>query len=155
MAGWIKMPLGRDIGLNPSNIVLDGDPAHPFPKKGAEPPQFRAMSIVAKRLDGSRRHLAWMDVGLSPGHTVVDGDPAPRKKRTAHPPIFSHVYCGQTSGWIKMPHGTDATCYEGTTSAQATCYMMTQHPAPQKRGPGPQFLAHVYWGQTVAHLSYC
>jgi len=39
MAGWIKMPLGMEVGLGPSDIVLDGDPA-PLPKKGAEPPIF-------------------------------------------------------------------------------------------------------------------
>jgi len=55
MAGWIKMPLGREIGLSPSDIVLDGDPA-PLAQKGAGP-NFRPMSIVAKRLDGSRWHL--------------------------------------------------------------------------------------------------
>ena len=33
------------------------------------------------------------EVGLSPGHIVLDGDPAPYKK----PPLFAHVYCGQTS----------------------------------------------------------
>ena len=27
MAGWIKMPLGREVGLSQSDIVLDGDPA--------------------------------------------------------------------------------------------------------------------------------
>jgi len=36
--GWIKMPLGREAGLDPSNIVLllDGDPASLPQKKGAE-----------------------------------------------------------------------------------------------------------------------
>jgi len=52
MAGWIKMPLGMQVG--PGDFVLDGYPAPP-PKKGAERrPQFRPMSIVTKRLDGSR-----------------------------------------------------------------------------------------------------
>jgi len=38
-AGWIKMPLGTVVGLDPCNIVLDGDPA--FPKKGhSSPPLF-------------------------------------------------------------------------------------------------------------------
>ena len=36
MAPWIKMPLGRKIGLDPSDIVLDGDPAPPL-QKAAEP----------------------------------------------------------------------------------------------------------------------
>jgi len=54
MAGWIKMPLGREVSLGPSDIVLDADPA-PLPKKGAEPsPNFRLMSVVAKQLDGSK-----------------------------------------------------------------------------------------------------
>ena len=54
-AGWIKMPLGREIGLSPSDIVLDGDPA-PLRQKGRSP-NFRPLSIVAKRLDGSRWHM--------------------------------------------------------------------------------------------------
>ena len=27
--GWIKMPLGMEVGLGPGDIVLDGDPAAP------------------------------------------------------------------------------------------------------------------------------
>jgi len=59
-AGWIKTAIGMEVGLGPDDIVLDGDPA-PFPQKGggAPHPNFRPMSIVAKRLDGSRWHLAW------------------------------------------------------------------------------------------------
>jgi len=45
MAGWIKMPLGREIGLSRSDIV-DGEPAPPSPK-GSGAPNFRPMSIVA------------------------------------------------------------------------------------------------------------
>ena len=36
IAGWIKMPLGTEVGLNPSDIVLEGDPA-PLPKRGHNP----------------------------------------------------------------------------------------------------------------------
>jgi len=56
MAGRIKMPLGRELGLGPSDIVLDRDPA-PLPKKGAEVPNLPPMSIVAKQLDSSGCHL--------------------------------------------------------------------------------------------------
>jgi len=83
-AGWIKMPLGTEAGLDPGDFVLDGDPALPQ-KKGAQPPNFRPMSIVAKRLDGSRCHL----VGrlASAQATVLDWDPVPHKG--AQPlPIF-------------------------------------------------------------------
>jgi len=52
------MALGMEVGLGPGHIVLDGDPA-PLPKKRAEPPNFRPIFIVAKRLDASRCHLVW------------------------------------------------------------------------------------------------
>ena len=72
-AAWIKMPFGMVVGLDPGDIVLDWEPVAPFPKNGAgldsgdivldgnpapppqrgcEAPSFRAMSIVAKQLDG-------------------------------------------------------------------------------------------------------
>jgi len=44
------MTLGREVGLGPGDIVLDGDPALP-PERGTtqQPPTFRPMSIVAKQ----------------------------------------------------------------------------------------------------------
>jgi len=58
MAACIKMPYGVEVGLGPGNFVLDGDPALP-PQKGGGVilPNFRPMSIAAKRLHGSRCHL--------------------------------------------------------------------------------------------------
>jgi len=48
-----------------------------------------------------------MHVGLAPGHIVLDGDPAhPPAKGHSPPPKFPPMYCGQTSGWIKMPLDT-------------------------------------------------
>jgi len=55
MAGWIKMPLGMEVGVGRDHIVLNGDPAAPPQKKGHNPsptPNFRPMFVVAKRLDG-------------------------------------------------------------------------------------------------------
>jgi len=68
VAGWINMKLGKELGLGPCDIVLDGDwgPSSP-----------------------------------------------PQKGEAQQPPLFDHVYCGQTAGWIKIPLGTEA-------SAQAT-----------------------------------
>jgi len=60
VAAWIKMPLGVELGLSPGDFVLDGDPALPSPKRGrALLPNFRRISIVAKRLHASRCHLVW------------------------------------------------------------------------------------------------
>jgi len=44
MVGWMKMPLGKEVGLSPGHIVLDGDPA-----PTAAPPHFRPMPTMAKR----------------------------------------------------------------------------------------------------------
>jgi len=56
MTGRIKMPLGMEVGLGPSDFVLDGDAR--LPKRGQSPfPNFRPISVVAKRLDGLRCHL--------------------------------------------------------------------------------------------------
>jgi len=37
--GWIKMPLGTEIGIGPGDIVLDGNPAPPT-ERGTAPPLF-------------------------------------------------------------------------------------------------------------------
>jgi len=42
------MLLGMEVGVDPGQVVLDGDPAPP--RKGAQqPPTFWLMSIVAKQ----------------------------------------------------------------------------------------------------------
>jgi len=56
MAGQIKIPLSMEAGLGPGDCDKCGR-SSPLPKKGAEPLNFRPMSIVAKRLDGLRCHL--------------------------------------------------------------------------------------------------
>ena len=64
--GRIKVKLGVQVGLVPGHIVLhrdlappppDGDPAFLYKKGGRASPNFRPISIVAKRLDGARCHL--------------------------------------------------------------------------------------------------
>ena len=55
--GQIKVKLAMRVGLSHGHIVLDGDPARP--PKGAQPPNFRPVSIVTKRLNASRCHLVW------------------------------------------------------------------------------------------------
>jgi len=57
-AEWIIMPLGTKVGLSPGDSVLDGDPA-PHTNGVESIPNFRPISIVAKRLDASRCHFVW------------------------------------------------------------------------------------------------
>ena len=103
------MPLGTEVGLGPDNIVLDGDPAFPSPKRGRSLPlQFSAHVYCGQT-------AAWIkmphdtEVGLGPGHIVLDGDPATLPQKWAEPPLqFSaHVYCGQTAGCIKTALGME------------------------------------------------
>jgi len=42
------MPLGKEVGIGPGHIALDGDPVGTQPTTAA-PPHFRPVPIVAKR----------------------------------------------------------------------------------------------------------
>jgi len=52
-----KVLLRKIVGLSPGHIVLDGDLDELPPGKRGTAPNFRPMSVVAKRLYGSRCHL--------------------------------------------------------------------------------------------------
>jgi len=86
MAGWLKMPLGKEVDLDPGDIVLDGDPAPPKKGHSTPLPNFRRMSIVAKRLDGSMPVGTKVDLGT--GDIVLDGDPAPPERGTGAPSFW-------------------------------------------------------------------
>ena len=65
-AGWIKIPLGTKVGLDPGRIFITyGDPA-PLPE-GAQPPNFRPMSIVVIRspISATAEHLLIMNQSIS------------------------------------------------------------------------------------------
>jgi len=85
------MPFGTEVSLGQGHIVLDGDPA-PLSQNGHSP-NFRPISVVAKRLDGSVNMPLGSEVGLSPRHTVLDGDPALPPAKGHSPPIFGPCDC--------------------------------------------------------------
>ena len=85
--GWIKVPLGVEVGLGPAHIVLD------VPIRGTQQPPLLGLYLLLPN--------GWMDqdatkVGLGPGDIVLDWDPAlPHSKGHSSPHHFSgHVYCG-------------------------------------------------------------
>ena len=99
MAAWITVPLGTEVGLIPSDFMLDVDPA-PLPKRGQGlPPAFSTHFYCGQMARCIKMPLG-MEVGLSPGDFVLDGDPAP-------PQFLAHFYCGQTAGCIKTPLGME------------------------------------------------
>ena len=89
LAQWIKTLLGRKVGLDPSDSMLDGNPAPP-PKRG-QSPQFWAHVYCGQT-------AAWIktahdrEVGLVPGHIELDGYTLPPKKGGRSPiPNFRPV----------------------------------------------------------------
>ena len=106
--GWIKMKPGLKVCLGPGHHLLHGDPAAPPKKKGGrahQPPIFGSCLLWPN---------GWMDQDAtwcrgrlrSRRHCVRWGSRSP--KRGHNTPHFStHVCCGQTTVWTKMPLGTE------------------------------------------------
>jgi len=84
--------LGREVGMSPSDIVLDGHPA-PLPKRGRSP---IFGPFYCDQTAGWIKMLLGTEVDLNPGRTVLDVEPAPLPPRKGHSsPLFSaHVCCG-------------------------------------------------------------
>jgi len=95
------MPLCRQVGLDPNDIVLDGTQV-PLPNRDRAP-NFLAHVYCAQTAGCIKMPLG-MEVGLDSSDIVLDEDPAPLlKKRGGQSPQFSaHFCCGQTAVWIKM-----------------------------------------------------
>jgi len=135
-AGWIKMPLGMEVGLYPSDIVVDEDLAPP-PQNGAEPPIFGFCPLW---LNGCMDHdVTWYgDRPWLRRHCVRWGPSSPSSKRGQSPQFLAHVCCGQTAGWIKMPLGTMVGLGPGSIVLDAD-------PAPPPRGTAPKFRPCLLW----------
>ena len=83
------MPLARKVGLNPGDVVLDGDPA-PLPEKW-QSPQFSAHVYCGQTAGWITMPLG-MEIGSAQATLwiVLDGDPAlSRKVAQQLPPLFS------------------------------------------------------------------
>ena len=126
-AGWIKMSLGRKVGFGPGHIVLHGHPP-PLPKKGTAP-NFRPMSIVAKRLDGSRWQLAWRWALVQ--STLCWGPPLPRKGGA---PIFG-PFLLWPKGWMHQ----NGTWYGGRPQPRRLCVRWRLSPPLPKGAEPPIF----------------
>jgi len=140
MAGWIKVPLGMDVGLGPGDCVR-WRLRSPF-QKGAEPPPQFSAHVYCGQTAGCIKMLLGTEVGLGPGDFVCDGDPAPPRKKGKPIPTrcLAHVYCGQTAGWMKTPLGMEVDLCQGHIVLDGVR-------AARERGTAtPLFSAHVYCG---------
>ena len=75
---------------------------------------------------------------------VTWGPSSPPQKGGGAPQFSAHVYCGQTTGCIKIPLGTEV-------GPSLDDFVLDGDPAPlrKKRTELPQFSAHFYCGQTA------
>ena len=81
--GWIKMPLGTEVGLGPGHIVLDGTKLPPPTERGTAPPHthFRGLRTSLRSYKRGPCLLwpnGWMDQDATwygPGEIVLDGRP--------------------------------------------------------------------------------
>jgi len=89
-------------------------PLHPS-QRGSDTPQFSVNS-------------------LGPGHIVLNGDPSSPEVVTASSQFSSHVYCGKTAGWIKLPLGTLIGLRPGQIVLDGDPAPTPPFPLPPKRG---------------------
>jgi len=92
--------------------------------------------------------------GVDQGDIVLDGDPDLTAEGAQQPHFCSlrtpasiqtasHVYCGQTAGWIRMPLGRHRP------RPRRHCVRRGPAPPTQKGAQQPHLSAHVYCGQTA------
>jgi len=145
------MPLGKDVGLGPGDILLDGDPlppqkghsppllrrhcvrwgpTSPLPKKGAEPPILGPCLLWPN---------GWMDQDgtwhgggpRSRPHCARWGPISPSPKGAEASQFSAHFCCGQTAGCIMMPVGMEVRLGPGHIVLDG------DQPPPKKRGKQP------------------
>ena len=103
MTGWIKMPLGKEVGLDPGNIALNGDPAPPPPKRGQSPPIFGPCLLWPNGW-----WCQFVRMWASAQATLCYIWPSSPQEKGDSPQFSAHVYCGQTAGCIRITIGTEA-----------------------------------------------
>jgi len=116
-----------EVGLRPSHIVLDGDPA-PLPQKGTKSPNFRSIFVVVKRLDGSRWHLVWRQASTQATLCSMGTQlPQNRGQCTHHHPVF-----GPCSLWPNGWMAEDASWYG--SRPQPTPHCIRRGPSSPRNG---------------------
>ena len=149
IAGWIEMPLGKEVGLDqPRRHCVRWGPSSP-PKRATEkPPTLFGPCILWPNGWITMPCSMEVSLGLGAGYIVLDGEH--QKKGTA--PNFRPV-----SVVDKQLDGS--RCHFMEVDLGPVDIVLHVDPAPQ-RGRSTHFCpyfcisAHDYWGQTFAHLSY-
>ena len=136
------MPLGMEVGLGPGHIVLDGDP-DPLLKKGAGPLMFGPSLLWS---NGCRMHqdATWYGVRPQPRRLCLRDSAFSYSKMGRSTQFSTHVYCGQTAGWIRIPLGTEVSF------GLRDIVLDGDRVPPSLKGHSPHFSANVRRGQKTA-----
>ena len=126
--------------------------------KNGSPYAIGPLSVLSVALAYCIQMVGWikmplgMEVDLGLSDTVLDGDPFPHLKGgggTARP-IFSPCLLWP-NGWMDQ----EATSHGGRPRPRPHCVRWGPSSPTERGTPAPNFSAHVYCGQMVAHLSNC
>jgi len=132
MAGWIKMPLGMEVGLGLGDFVLYEDPL-PSPKRGCCPLQKNSAHVHCAQTAGWIQMALGTDVGLSPGDFVRWG-PTTSPKRGRSPLQFFSPRLLRPNGCMDQ----DATWYYGgRPRPRRHCVRWGPSSPLPKKGAGP------------------
>jgi len=127
--------------------------ARPRPRRlcvrGGPRSRFSA-HVYCGQTAGWMQLILGMVVGLSPSDFVLDGDPAaPSPKRGRAPSSIFGPFLLWPNGWMHQ----HATWYGCRPQPRGLCVRWRPSPRPQNGAePSPQFLAHVYCGQTAGWI---
>jgi len=89
--GWIKMPLGMEVGLFPCDIVLDG--AQLPPRKGAQQSSHFSAHVYCGQTAGYQDATWYGDRRRPKSHCVRWGPTTPPQKGAQHPPLLRFMDC--------------------------------------------------------------
>jgi len=143
MAAWIKMPFGMEVGRpQPKRLCVTWGPSSP-PQKGGGAPQFSA-HVYCGQTTGCIKIPLGTEVGPSLDDFVLDGDPAPLRKKGHSSPNF-RSFLLWPNGWMHQ----DIIWRGARPQPRRLCVRWGPRSPSLKRGRSPEFLAHVYCGQTA------
>jgi len=129
-AGWIKMPLGTEVGLSPGDITLMGTPLL-LPKSGQSPSQFSAHVYCGQRAGWIKMPLG-VELCLGSSHIVLNGEATLLPQNGAHTQFSAHVLW--PNGWMDQ----DATWYAGRPRFRPHCVTCGPR-SPKKEHSPPNF----------------
>jgi len=119
MVAWIKMPLGRVLGLSPGDFMLDGDPAPP-PQKGAEPPSQFSAHFYCGQMAGciKNQDATWFAGRSQPRGLCVRWGPSPPKFSTR----VYYSYCD----FVRTSHNAQSLLVCSSSSASNLCILFLE-----------------------------